>query len=157
MSGAAGREGNTRMDFDRGISVIGGADGPTAIFLAGRWGSLFVIPALLVMMIFYGIYFAKMLAQKRQGIRTTQVGGRGKERSVRRIEIIMSAATLLIVPVELASILLGWSHMPSWVRIAGVLAGFTGDAVFLAAVLTMRDRWRAGIPETDRTEFVSHG
>lgn len=157
MSGAAGREGNTRMDFDRGISVIGGADGPTAIFLAGRWDSLFVIPALLVMMIFYGIYFAKMLAQKRQGIRTTQVGGRGKERSVRRTEIIMSAAALLIVPVELASILLGWGHMPSWVRIAGVLAGFTGDAVFLAAVLTMRDSWRAGIPETDRTEFVSHG
>ncbi|MDE6942266.1 MAG: isoprenylcysteine carboxylmethyltransferase family protein, partial [Lachnospiraceae bacterium] len=54
-------------------------------------------------------------------------------------------------------ILLGWSHMPSWVRIAGVLAGFTGDADFLAAVLTMRDSWRAGIPETDRTEFVSHG
>ncbi len=76
---------------------------------------------------------------------------------MRRVEIIMSAATLLIVPVELISILLGWNHMPSPVRIAGVVTGFVGDAVFLAAVLTMRDSWRAGIPETDRTEFVSHG
>lgn len=140
--------------MERDISVIGGADGPTAIFLAG---SLFFIPALLIMMIFYGIYFAKMLTQKRQGIQTTQLGGRGKGRAVRRIEIIMSAATLLIVLVELASILLGWNHMPSPVRIAGVLTGLTGDAVFLAAVLTMRDSWRAGIPETDRTEFVSLG
>lgn len=144
------------MDFDIQIMVIGGADGPTAIFLAGRFESLFCILALLIMVIFYGVYFAKKITQKRKGIQTTQLG-RGKEKSVRRVEIIMSAATLFIVPVELISILLGWNHMPSPVRIAGVVTGFVGDAVFLAAVLTMRDSWRAGIPETDRTDFVSHG
>lgn len=144
------------MDFDTQIMVIGGADGPTAIFLAGRFESLFCILALLIMVIFYGVYFAKKITQKRKGIQTTQLG-RGKEKSVRRVEIIMSAATLFIVPVELISILLGWNHMPSPVRIAGVVTGFVGDAVFLAAVLTMRDSWRAGIPETDRTDFVSHG
>lgn len=47
--------------------------------------------------------------------------------------------------------------MPSPVRIVGVVIGLTGDFVFLVAVLTMRDSWRAGIPETDKTEFVSHG
>ena len=47
------------MDFDTQIMVIGGADGPTAIFLAGRFESLFCILALLIMVIFYGIYFAK--------------------------------------------------------------------------------------------------
>ena len=30
--------------------------------------------ALLVLVIFYGIYFAKMLAQRRQGIQTRQIG-----------------------------------------------------------------------------------
>lgn len=144
------------MDFDTVILVTGKADGPTAVFLAGRLGSLFCISALVVMMFFYGIYFTKMIAQKRRGIRTTQIG-RGKEKSVRRIERIMSVATFLIIPVELISIFLGWNHMPSPVRIAGFIAGVTGDLVFLVAVLTMRDSWRAGIPETDRTEFVSHG
>lgn len=140
----------------REISVIGGADGPTAIFLAGQLGSLFLIPALVIMGIFYGIYFTKMIAQKRKGIQTTQLR-QGKEKSVRTIEIILSAATLLIVPVELASIVFEWNHMPSPVRITGGVLGLIGDLVFLIAVLTMRDSWRAGIPETDRTEFVSHG
>lgn len=140
----------------RDISAIGGADGPAAIFLAGQMGSLFLILALVIMGIFYGIYFTKMIAQKRKGIRTTQLR-QGKEKAVRTIEIILSAATLLIVPVELASIVSGWNSMPSPVRIAGVVSGLIGDLIFLIAVLTMRDSWRAGIPETDRTEFVSHG
>ena len=32
--------------------------------------------ALFVLAVFYGIYFAKMLAQKRRGIRTRQIGQR---------------------------------------------------------------------------------
>lgn len=36
-------------------------------------------------------------------------------------------------------------------------AGATGDVVFLAAVLCMRDSWRAGIPEKDKTELVTRG
>ena len=38
------------------------------------------LPALFVLAVFYGIYFAKMLAQKRRGIRTRQIGQR-KEKS----------------------------------------------------------------------------
>lgn len=111
---------------------------------------------LLIMVIFYGVYFTKMFAQKRRGIRTTQLR-RGKEKSVRQIEYIMSAATGLIVPVELVSIAFGWNNMLSPVRIAGIVIGLSGDMIFLAAVLTMRDSWRAGIPETDKTELVIEG
>ena len=136
--------------------MIGGTDGPTAVFLAGKLGDLFILMAFVTMLLFYGIYFAKKIAQKRKGIQTTQLG-RGKEKSVRTIEIIMSAATLLIVPVELASIAFGWNIMPLSVRIAGIVLGLAGDLVFLVAVLTMKDSWRAGIPETDKTEFVSQG
>ena len=143
--------------MDRSISVIGGADGPTAFFLAGKLGDLFIILALGIMILFYGIYFTKKIAQKRRGIRTTQLGGRGKEKSVRTIEIIMSAATLLIVPAELVSIVFEWNIMPLSVRTAGIMLGLIGDLIFLIAVLTMRDSWRAGIPETDKTEFVSQG
>lgn len=142
--------------MDRGISVIGGADGPTAIFLAGKLGELFIIPALVIMIIFYGIYFIKKIAQKQKGIQTTQLG-HGKAKSVRTIEIIMSAATLLIVPVELVSIVFEWNIMPLPMRMAGIVSGLIGDLIFLIAVLTMKDNWRAGIPKTDKTEFVSQG
>ena len=49
---------------------------------------------LLVLAAFYGIYFAKMLAQKRRGIQTRQIGRR-KERRIHTVELLMSAATLL--------------------------------------------------------------
>lgn len=138
------------------MSVIGGADGPTAIFIAGKLGDLFFIPAIVIMFMFYGIYFAKKSAQKRRGIRTTQLG-RGKERSVRTIEVIMSAATVLIVLAELMSIVMKLNSMPPLVRVIGIVVGLLGDLFFLTAVWTMRDSWRAGIPETDRTELVLQG
>ena len=49
--------------------------------------------ALLVLAVFYGIYFAKMLAQKRRGIQTRQIGRR-KEKDIHTVELLMSAATL---------------------------------------------------------------
>ena len=55
------------------VSIIGGADGPTSIFLAGRIGSRFLIPAILIMILFYGIYFAKMIQQRRRGDRKSVV------------------------------------------------------------------------------------
>lgn len=137
------------------VSVIGGADGPTAIFLAGKF-NVFMIPAFGIMILFYGIYFIKQMAQKRQGITTRQLGRR-KEKSLHTTEVVMSLATVLIVFAQVFSILFELSLMPMPVRIAGIILGTAGDLVFLTAVLTMKNSWRAGIPDTDRTEFVSHG
>lgn len=53
----------------------------------------YALPALLVLAVFYGIYFAKVLAQKRRGIRTRQIGRR-KEKSIHTVEVLMSIATL---------------------------------------------------------------
>jgi len=44
--------------------------------------------ALAVLAIFYGIYFSKMLVQKRHGIRTHQIGRR-KEKTLHTIEMLM--------------------------------------------------------------------
>ena len=49
--------------------------------------------ALAVLAIFYGIYFSKMLVQKRRGIRTHQIGRR-KEKTLHTIEMLMGIATL---------------------------------------------------------------
>ena len=116
----------------------------------------FQLAALAILVLFYGIYFTKQLAQKRRGIQTRQMGRR-KEKDLHRVEVLMAAATGLIVPVQLLSIGLQWSHLPGGVRALGAVLGLVGDGIFLVAVLTMRDSWRAGIPETDRTEFVSTG
>lgn len=136
-------------------SMIGGADGLTAIFLVIK-ADIFLIAAFGIMGLFYGIYFIKQLTQKNQGIITRQLGRR-KEKSLHTTEVIMSLATVLIVIVEIFSILFELSLMPMPVRIVGIILGIAGDLVFLTAVLTMKNSWRAGIPDTDRTEFVSHG
>lgn len=117
---------------------------------------LFQIFALLVLIIFYGIYFGKLLAQRKQGIRTHQIGTR-KEKDVHIVEILMSIATLCIVPVQILSICFNWSWLPDNARFTGFLTGLLGDLIFLISVLTMKDSWRAGIPEKDKTEFVSTG
>ena len=49
--------------------------------------------ALITLAVFYGIYFGKMLAQKRHGIRTHQIGRR-KEKELHTVETLMSIATL---------------------------------------------------------------
>ena len=116
----------------------------------------FQLAALAILLLSYGIYFTKQLAQKRRGIQTRQMGRR-KEKDLHRVEVLMAAATGLIVPVQLLSIGFQWSHLLSGVRALGAVLGLVGDGIFLIAVLTMRDSWRAGIPETDRTEFVSTG
>lgn len=112
--------------------------------------------ALFVLVIFYGIYFAKMLVQKRQGIQTRQIG-RVKEKSVHIVELLMSIATLAAPVIQILSIIFGWNHMPANARFTGFCIGMLGDIIFLASVLCMKDSWRAGIPDKDRTKLVTTG
>ena len=111
---------------------------------------------LIALAIFYGIYFTKMLAQKRRGIRTHQIGQR-KERGLHTVETLMSIATLGVVAAQLVSVCFGWSCLPAGARFTGFLLALLGDGIFLTAVLFMRDSWRAGIPEKDKTALVTGG
>ena len=111
---------------------------------------------LLVLAAFYGIYFAKVLAQKRRGIQTRQIGRR-KEKNIHTVEVLMSIATLGAPIAQLMSIALGWNHLPAGARFTGFLIGMLGDGIFLLSVLCMKDSWRAGIPDKDKTELVTTG
>ena len=86
--------------------------------------------ALFVLAVFYGIYFAKMLAQKRRGIRTRQIGRR-KETSIHTVELLMSIATLAVVVAQLVSIVFGWSCLAAKARFTGFVTGMLGDLIFL--------------------------
>lgn len=112
--------------------------------------------ALIVLAIFYGIYFGKMLVQKRHGIRTHQIGRR-KEKGLHAVEMLMSIATFGAPIAQLLSIALEWNHLPANARFTGFCIGMLGDAIFLLSVLCMKDSWRAGIPDKDKTKLVTTG
>ena len=112
--------------------------------------------ALFVLAVFYGIYLIKQWRQKHRGIRTMQIG-RGKDAQIHTVETLMGIATVGIIPAQLLSIAFGWSHLPANARFTGFCIGMVGDLIFLISVLRMKDSWRAGIPEEDRTELVTDG
>ena len=114
------------------------------------------ILALIVLAVFYGMYLIKQWRQKRRGIRTMQIG-RGKEAQTHTVETLMGIATVGIIPAQLLSIGLGWSHLPANARFTGFCVGIVGDFIFLISILCMKDNWRAGIPDRDRTELVTDG
>lgn len=112
--------------------------------------------AIIVIAVFYAIYFAKMISQKRHGIQTHQIG-RVKEKSVHRVEVLMSIATLAAPVIQIMSIIFGWNHMPVNARFTGFCIGMLGDLIFLISVLCMKDSWRAGIPDKDKTKLITAG
>ena len=118
--------------------------------------SCYPVLTLIVLAVFYGIYFGKVLAQKRRGIQTRQIGRR-KEKQLHAVEMLMSVATLGAPIAQLLSIAFGWNHLPVGTRFTGFLIGMLGDGIFLFSVLCMKDSWRAGIPDKDKTELVTTG
>lgn len=118
---------------------------------------VFQVLGLLILILFYGIYFGKMFAQRRKGIRTDQMAKGNKRGKVFWIELLLKAATYMIVFVEAVSLEFDYNAAPTAVRCLGALIGFMGVLCFGISVYTMRDSWRAGIPEKDKTEFVTTG
>lgn len=112
--------------------------------------------ALVVLALFYTVYFVKMLIQHKHGIKTRQIGRR-KDKDIHTVELLMSIATLATPAAQLLSIAFGWSCMPSGARFTGFLIGMLGDIIFLISVVCMKDSWRAGIPDKDKTELVTNG
>ena len=113
--------------------------------------------SIVIMLVFYGIYFGKMLGQKKKGIRTNQIAKGDKAEELLYIEFIMKIATIGVPVYELVSILWGINKASENMRIAGLIIATVGVMIFGLSVYTMRDSWRAGIPESDRTKMVSEG
>lgn len=112
---------------------------------------------LVMLALFYVVYLGKMLLQRRKGIQTDQMA-RGKPRDkVFWTELVLKIATYTVVVVELVSIFTSGSQLPKALRMTGALLGLAGDALFVVAVCTMRDSWRAGLAENDTTTLVTDG
>lgn len=117
---------------------------------------IFQIIAIVILTVFYGCYFTKMISQRKKGIQTDQIG-KGKVGFVKFIEVTMKIITIIVPIAEIISIILNTSVLPVWARIVGICIAVTGVAVFITSVVTMRDSWRAGVSKTDKTELVTSG
>lgn len=116
----------------------------------------FQIIGILILAAFYGCYFVKMLSQKQKGIQTDQMG-RGKSGTAKRIETTLEIATIVAPVVEVISIVTGTTALPYLGRVGGAVVAVCGVTVFVLSVLTVRDSWRAGVSEQERTELVTGG
>lgn len=67
---------------------------------------IYQIIAILILVTFYAFYFAKILIQKRQFIKTNQMGTGNKPKRVLLIERIMSVATVTEFILGVSSIFL---------------------------------------------------
>ena len=115
------------------------------------------IVALFILGVFYIAYFTKMILQHRNGIKTDQLGKGSKPRKLLVIEILMKIATYSVVAVEIISIIWNfriWRSSPVWI---GIGIASLGVLIFIIAMATMGDSWRAGIPSKDETQLVTTG
>ena len=112
---------------------------------------------IVILAVFYGVYIVKMILQRRKGIRTDQIA-RGKPRGrLLWTELTMKIAAYLAVAAEVISIFAVEPALPRGAVLCGAALGLAGGLIFAAAVVTMRDSWRAGIAEQDKTELITQG
>lgn len=115
------------------------------------------VGAMMILAAFYGIYIGKMLIQKKKGIQTDQIAkGKNKDKTY-WTELVMKVATGSVVIVEIISTAGGFSMSGTVAKTIGLVLGLLGVIIFGIAVWTMRDNWRAGIAENDKTDMVTSG
>ena len=98
-----------------------------------------------------------MILQKRKGIQTDQIAKGERRDRVFYIELMMKIATYSVVVVDIVSIFVIKAQLPQVFVISGIVISFIGNIIFTMAVITMKDSWRAGIAENDKTEIITSG
>jgi protein-S-isoprenylcysteine O-methyltransferase Ste14 len=122
---------------------------------------VFNIAAVFCMTLFYLAYFYKQFRLAQQGIRTNRLAKGQKPARTKRVETTLVAATYIMAVIQYASAglsgYLGGFSLPKDVRSTGVFLMVIGVAFFIAALITMRDNWRAGVEENQQTAMVVQG
>ena len=122
----------------------------------GYHDMIFKIIALVILTAFYTFYFMKIIIQKRQSIRTTQLGVGNKAEKVLLIERTLSIANMLAPVISVCSIFIVQKYPADPVRVTGIAAGVIAVIFFAAATIAMKSSWRVGIPE-EKTSLITSG
>lgn len=117
---------------------------------------IYRITAILILTTFYAFYFAKIVIQKRQSIKTNQMGIGNKLKKVLLVERIMSIATVLTCVAGVCSIFLVKTYPATAFRVVGIVTGIIAVVFFALATITMKTSWRVGIPE-EKTTLITQG
>ncbi len=121
----------------------------------------YTILGILILLLFYSSYFIKMILQRRQGITTDRLGRGTKPKRTKAIEKLLKIATYFMAVSQMISIVtqdkLQLLFHAEAVRIIGVIIGFAGICVFILAMVTMKNNWRAGIDPSQKTILTTHG
>lgn len=112
---------------------------------------------MIILLVFYSIYFGKMWIQKRKGIQTNQIAKRENKDQQYYIELTMKVVTWGVVFVEVISIFSVNPNVSQIMNFTGIILGILGNIIFACAITTMKDSWRAGLAENDRTEMLTSG
>ncbi|MGM0213549.1 methyltransferase family protein [Enterococcus sp. AZ109] len=106
--------------------------------------------------LFYLMYLIKALLLKRQGVQVNLLGVGNKSKRKLIFELLMRTMTVIGAILQfLSPIFVKSSSFPlSWL---GVLLALLGTGVFIIAVKTMQDNWRAGFDDEQSTELVTTG
>ncbi len=116
------------------------------------------IIGIIELIIFYVAYFFKLFRQKRRGINTNQLGIGNKPRKTIIIETLLRFSSTFIVVVILLSAILNTSIFSNQIiRGFGLVLFGCGTILFILAMVTMKDSWRAGVPDKDSTSIVTMG
>jgi len=119
------------------------------------------IIGLIIILAFYGSYFGKVFMQGKRGIRTDRMGKGSKPKKTFVIEIILKSSTFLTAGIQFISIVF-IKNLPIFIqnnliRYIGLVIASLGVVVFITAMVTMRDSWRAGVDNTQKTEIINTG
>ncbi|WBW95053.1 methyltransferase family protein [Oceanirhabdus sp. W0125-5] len=119
------------------------------------------IIGIIIYLSFYGSYFAKMFSQSKSGIKTDRMGKGIKPKKTFVIEVILKMITLMTAVIQLISILFIKKILiliqKDWFIYSGFIISTIGVIIFIIAMVTMHDSWRAGIDNTQDTKMISNG
>lgn len=120
--------------------------------------NIYQISALGILTVCYAAYITKLLGQRKKGIQTMQLGMGNKSGRTIIVEKALSKVTVVIGLIEVVSIIFEVSFpIHKLIKLAGILVAACGTGIFILAMITMQDSWRAGIPSGGKTQLVTSG
>lgn len=119
------------------------------------------IICLILLLIFYISYFLKMLSQRKKGIVTNVMIKGKKHKKTKVVGTLLMIFTYFVGIIQFVSCFFSRYlyniFLSNELRICGIVLIIFGDWFFITAFLTMKDSWRAGIDEDQKTELITTG
>ncbi|SHO48109.1 methyltransferase family protein [Anaerocolumna xylanovorans] len=116
------------------------------------------IIGIIEILIFYIAYFLKLSNQKSRGIKTNQLGeGNKLIRTIIIEKLLRIFSTVITIVMMISAITNTFLFESLIIRGLGLMIFGLGTCIFITAMITMQDNWRAGIPDQDKTTMVTSG